>query len=331
MKPLLRFCLAVLAAGRAFAQDPPTFRATTELVLVDVQVQHRKTKTAAPPLQPQDFQIYEDGVRQEIKSFSRDQLPLSLVLMFDLTDSVRPVLRRLAAGAKSALLHLKPEDEVAVMSYAASASLIADFTRDHGQTIAAIEKAAGEKSDEAAFFNEAVYRAAMQLHQSGNPMGRRVIIWLTDNLPNVPTEWMRAHAGASVTKGGLHTEQEAVRALHESGTVVAPLLLRDLKMMPLYALMGAFEAPWRGSHPPGDANKYAEWTGGLVMKLGGKQVEERLADLIDELRSRYTIGYRPSEIKAPGTLCKLRVVLAPDGPLRPKEWNVLARAGYYRK
>jgi hypothetical protein len=67
------------------------------------------------------------------------------------------------------------------------------------------------------------------------------------------------------------------------------------------------------------------------MGLRGKQAGQRLAELIDELRARYTIGYRPAQSKPAGTFCKLRVELAPQGALRPKEWTVLARQGYYRK
>jgi hypothetical protein len=65
--------------------------------------------------------------------------------------------------------------------------------------------------------------------------------------------------------------------------------------------------------------------------MRGKQPEERLAQLIDELRARYTVGYRPAEPQATGTFRKIRVELAPDGALRPREWKVLAREGYYRK
>jgi VWFA-related protein len=288
-------------------------------------------KTPAPVLERGHFQVYEDGQLQETKSFSRDQLPLSVVLLFDLTDSVRPVLRRLSLGAKSALTHFKPEDEVAVMAYAASARILDGFTKDRRRTVDAIERASYMKSGEAAFFNEAVYQAAEELRQPENESNRRVIIWLTDNLPNVPTEWNRAHVGASVPEGSLHTQEEAVRALHESGITVAPLLLTDPAFLVATAPLRAYEALWYKSHPPGDAKKYAEWTGGQAMGLGGKNVEQRLADLIDELRSRYTIGFQPSQSKPPGTFCKLRVELAPDGPLHPKEWNVLSRAGYYRK
>jgi hypothetical protein len=43
------------------------------------------------------------------------------------------------------------------------------------------------------------------------------------------------------------------------------------------------------------------------------------------------VGYRPAEPQATGTFRKIRVELAPDGALRPREWKVLAREGYYRK
>ena len=339
MRLLPKLCLALLVGCFSlFSQDAPpasevtpVFRTTTELVLIDAQVVHKKTKTSTGSLRKEDFQVYEDGALQEIKFFGRDQLPLSIVLLFDLTDSVRPVLTQLGAGAKTALTHLKPEDEVAVMVYAASARLIDGFTTDRARTIEAIERAAGDKSGEAAFFNEGVYQASQQLRQSANPSSRRVVIWLTDNLPNVPSEWMRAHAGKSVAQGSLHTEQEAFQSLYETGSVVSPLLKKSAFVMPFYALTLAMEGAWRSKYPPGDAHKYAERTGGEALKLGGKKVEERLAELIDDLRARYTIGYRPAAPKPPGEFCKVRVSLSPGASLRTREWTVLATAGYYRK
>lgn len=217
-----------LLAAAAWGQDStPVFRATSELVLLDVQVIHNKTKTATGQLQAKDFELFDDSAPQKVLLFGRDQLPLSVVLLFDLTDSVRGVLHRLAGGAQAALNHLKPEDEVAVMAYAASARLIDGFTRDRARTAAAIARAADMKSDDAAFFNEAVYQAAAQLENSANPSSRRVIIWLTDNLPNVPTGFNMRHNAKGLGGAEPYTEQEAIRKLHESGTVVMPLLLKD--------------------------------------------------------------------------------------------------------
>jgi VWFA-related protein len=314
--------LSLLAAMPLCAQDQtPVFRATSELVLMDVQVLHTKTRAPAPVLQAADFHISEEGAPQEILHFSRDEFPLSVVLLFDLTDSVRGVLKRLAEGARTALEHFKAADEVAVMVYSGHATLVDGFTTDRGRTVRAIEKAANLSSDEPAHFNEAVYQTVMQFRQAGSPANRRVIIWLTDNLPNVP---YRKEYPA-------HTEVEALRALQEESVVVAPILLKSAAWTVLGPIFQATENSHKKSFPPGDARKYAELTGGQTVGLRGKRPEERLAQLIDELRARYTIGYRPSDPQPAGTFRKIRVELAPLRSLRPKEWTVLARQGYYRK
>jgi hypothetical protein len=85
-------------------ESAPVFHATSELVLLDVQVIHSKTKTANGNLRADDFQVTEDGAPQQITFFGRDQLPLSIVFLVDLRQSVRGVLRRLAGGAKAALM-----------------------------------------------------------------------------------------------------------------------------------------------------------------------------------------------------------------------------------
>ena len=95
-------------------------------------------------------------------------MPLSVVLLFDLTDSVRPVLKSLGEGALEALQHLKPEDEVTVMTYAASAQVLQEATTDRALAVAAIEKASRMESAEAAFFNEGIFQAAEQLTRGKN-------------------------------------------------------------------------------------------------------------------------------------------------------------------
>ena len=79
--------------------DDPVFFVNVQLVQVDVQVFAKKTGRSVGSLSKEDFELYEDGARQQVTEISRDQLPLSVVLLFDLTDSVRPVLKPLAAGA----------------------------------------------------------------------------------------------------------------------------------------------------------------------------------------------------------------------------------------
>jgi len=313
--------ILLAAPGLRAQEQTPIFQTTSELVLVDVQVLHGKTRAPAGSLSAKDLRVYEEGVAQEILHFSRDEFPLSVVLLFDLTESVRGVLKQLAEGAKTALAHFKPDDEVAVMVYAGGAQLIDGFTNDRSRTVQAIEKSAAMKLDEPAHFNEAVYQAAQQLRHASYAGNRRLVIWLTDNLPNVP--YRKEYPS--------HTEVEALRALHEEGVVIAPILLKA----PAWAVLGPIvtlgERSKAKAYPPGDANKYAELTGGQAVGMRGKKPEERLAQLIDEMRARYTIGYRPSDPQPAGTFRKIRVELVPGGLLRPKEWTVLVRQGYYRK
>jgi hypothetical protein len=142
---------------------------------------------------------------------------------------------------------------------------------------------------------------------------------------------MQARFGKSVPKGELHTEEQALRRLNESGAVVTPMILRSAISLFGYTTGMLYSGPPSKLNPPGNPRKYAELTGGQAYQVSGKDAEARLAGLIDELRSRYVIGYRPRESKPAGAYCKLRVTLAPGAPLRAGEWMVLAREGYYRK
>ena len=328
MRPALCLCLLAFAAR---GQDSNAiFRTTSELVLLDVQVLNAKTKASTGALEAKDFEVYEDGTRQEVSVFGRERFPLSIVLLFDLSPSVRGVLRRLADSAAIALQHLRTEDEVAVMVYSASAQVVDGFTTDRQRTVSAIGRAAGMKSGEAAFFNEAVFQAAHQFDQS-HSANRRVILWLTDNFPDAPSGFMRSHYGKSLKGIPPHSEAEAIRALHESGTVVTALLLKDPLAMTWAEALFAAEAPFRLKSPAGNAHQFAEITGGVSPGLRGSDVEERLADAIDGLRSRYSVGYRPTDSKPAGTFCRIHIALAPGAPLQPQEWKVLVRQGYYRK
>jgi len=301
------------AACFAHAQPDPVFKVTTDIVVVDAQVVHKKTGRPIGALKREDFQLLEDGVRQNIAYFSQNELPLSIVFLFDLTESVRPVLKPLAEGALAALQHLKPEDETAVMVYSASAQLLQDFTTERALTVAAIQKASVMTSDEAAYFNEGVFQAATQADKARNPSSRRVIVWLTDNVPNVPSD-------------GVHTEADAIRRLFETGTVVSCLLERSAMSNVMTALFtkNPIFAMRRKHHPPGDVYKYAEQTGGQVMKSSKEDVATKLADLIDQIRTRYSLGYRPSVERPAGTFCQIKLTVSPDSIVK-------AKRGYYRR
>jgi VWFA-related protein len=290
-----------------------------QLVQVDAQVLEKKTGRPVGSLGKEDFQLYEDGVQQKIAELSRDQLPLSVVLLFDLTDSVRPVLKQLGAGALDALHHLKPEDEVAVMVYAKSALVLQDFTTDRELAVTAIEAASAMKSGEPAYFNEAVFLASEQLGKPKDPKRRRAIIWLTDNVPNIPSDKERS-------------EKDALRKAFETGTVVFSLVERSGESEFFTATFSSnpIFLPLRMQHPPGDVHKYAERTGGEVMNSSKKDISTKLAKMIDDIRTRYTIGYYPSLKEAKGKFCEIKLKIAGDAEKREGKLLVRTKKGYYR-
>lgn len=314
-------------------QERSTFHTDVHLVLVDVQVINKKTHQIADSLRQDDLRVYEDGVRQQISAFSHDKLPLSIILLIDLTDSVRPVLQSLSQGALLALQHLRPQDQVAVLAYSASTSLVQGFTTDRSLAAAAIERAAHLKSQEAAFFNEGIYQAVTYLSVAKNPESRRVILWFTDNVPNVPSDEVKERYGKSLSGKKLHTEKQALDQLFRTGTVVCTLLKRSLMSDEEDARIRSEEGADRIDrmmHPPGDVYKYANATGGLVVESDEKKLPAKLAELIDDLRLRYTLGYSPSVVKPQGSFCHIKVELAPAVRKLQKELVVKARQGYYR-
>src|SRR5579864_3437999 len=208
--------------------DESTFHSDVRLVLVDVRVANKKTNQIVGILKQDDLRVYEDGVQQQITAFSQDKLPLSIVLLIDLTDSVRPVLPSLSRGALLALQHLRPQDEVAVLAYEASTYLVQGFTTDRSLAAAAVDRVAHANIREAAFFNEAVYQAATYLSAVKNPDSRRVILWFTDNVPNIPSDELKERMGKSLSGKELHTEKQALEQLLRTGTVVCTLLKRSL-------------------------------------------------------------------------------------------------------
>jgi hypothetical protein len=99
--------------------DPnDVIKVNTDLVVFDAQVIDKKTRKMFGGLTRDAFEVYEENVKQPIAYFSQDQLPLSVLLLLDISRSVTPIIEQVGAGANDALQRLKSEDEVAVMAFA---------------------------------------------------------------------------------------------------------------------------------------------------------------------------------------------------------------------
>ena len=264
---------------------------------------------------------------QTISYFSRDQLPLSVVFLFDMTETVHAALGPLAQAALQVLGHLKREDEVAVMTFSSRADLMQGFTTDRKLAAEAVKTASWMADVEGTFLDEDMFEAVEQVMKAkaGN---RRVLVWLTDGTANEENAFTRGTIGQHAPVH-LHSRQEAMTRLLQSDAVVSVLIDRTAETY------RAITAAGGGGTRLGDIDEYAKATGGPVLGTGPKEVADNLALLIDRVRARYTLGYKPGPAESQGKFCKLTLRVSPEflsehPEVRKQGIVVMTRSGYYR-
>lgn len=113
------FPLALLLlslAGAARAADDVVFRSDVSLIRVDVQVLDRQNR-AITGLRQEDFLLREQGEPRDIRNFASEETPLDVVLLLDVSRSMRPHIERIAAAANEAMLVLGRQDRVGIMVF----------------------------------------------------------------------------------------------------------------------------------------------------------------------------------------------------------------------
>lgn len=280
-------------------------KVNTDLVVFDTQVIDKKTRRLIGDLSRDDFEVTENGVRQKISYFSRDELPLSIILLLDVSRSVRPIIHQIRDGALNALQRLKPEDEVAVMAFGTTYKLAQDFTRDRSlvsQTITSVT--ANDDLGNGTFLGNALESAATHMRAAPASGSRRVILIVTDNI---------AFTSDRDTKN-------IVDELLDSGTVVYGLIVQA-------AFGKAFKIMSFGQLSKG-VNDFVERTGGEIVGADKKEVDEKLAVVIDHLRARYTLGFRPTNDRDDGKFRPVEIKIS--GTRKAEERPVvLTKRGYY--
>src|SRR5689334_12147839 len=123
--PTIIFFMAsafILLPGREALAQNPTFRAGIVLVKVDAQVANRGGRVVEG-LTQEDFEVLDDGRPQKIAYFAREEEPLDLVLLLDVSGSMHRHLELLAQTGQSALQQLYRSDRVGVVLFAKRAEV----------------------------------------------------------------------------------------------------------------------------------------------------------------------------------------------------------------
>src|SRR6516164_340767 len=312
-------CSALLSAA-LFPRESPqnVIRVNVNLVLVDATVKNKAGQIMVD-LKQENFELHEDGTPQKIEIFSRDEIPLDVVLVLDLSDSIGPFLVPLRQAANIALSALKPEDQVALFTFSTEAQMRVPFTLDKSQIADMI---GGFQTGGATNINDAIFLPAQYLLNAPQK-DRRAIILISDDV--------------GTSSGGQGTRDIVTEAIASDAVVynfgdaiMHPALKLNLDGLKIPGYPSP-ETRMAAAMTPGlvDIRKVVEQTGGEVFNVPDvAHLEEGFRALIQRIKTRYTLGYYDytNATAALGKPHKIDVRLGPSFGKKGHDYTALSRS-----
>jgi Ca-activated chloride channel family protein len=126
---LASFLVCVAAAPRQSPPQLPTFHSEASLVALNVTVQDRAAKYVSG-LKPEDFAVYEDGVRQDVRFCEAESVPVDLIVLLDTSASMTNKIMLVREAADGFLKTLRPGDRGAVVAFSDNVDVLQPLTDD---------------------------------------------------------------------------------------------------------------------------------------------------------------------------------------------------------
>ena len=351
--------LSLMAAQDASQESGPRFRADVETILVNVLVADRQGQPISG-LKKENFQLFEDGVEQDILNFFPVDAPFSVALMLDTSYSTVGKLGRIQNAAIDFLNQIHPDDEVMVISFDDEVYLDTDFTRNNDQVEGAIKSTRSGGSTQ---LYEAVYIGLERLQDQ--PF-RKIMVLFTDGVDS--TSWetsesdtidLSKEADATIYTIFFDTETDALARLGGPLSVPGPMgtpgTIPGRNPGPMgipapspFPVPTPMPAPPPQRRDPGEIGheesereqiraayrearyylgELAEATGGASFDTAHTLTDLDLAfsKIAEEMRSLYSIAYVSSNPKEDGKFREIKV------SVDHAEGRVRARRGYYSR
>lgn len=281
--------LALVLLAAAPAQAPPTFSARVDAVYVDVFVTEGRRPVAG--LSAQDFELRDNGVRQDVELVAVEATPLDTFLVLDASGSVTgEKLVQLHSALRTFVARLRPEDEAALLTFDQEIRMLMPRTRDRAALARAIEQVRPGGST-------ALFDALFAGTQLASGRERTLIVLFTDGEDNA--SWFDAG--------------QIRRVLEESNA-----LLQTVGVVPLELRSSAAETPHVRL-----LRQLAEVTGGRFWPAaspGG--LASAFVAILDTMKTRYLLRFEPPP-DAPSGRHELEVRLVGRGG------RVNCRKAYY--
>jgi Ca-activated chloride channel family protein len=272
------------------SSQQPSFRAGVDLVSLNVTVTDGTQKYVVD-LNQDDFQVYEDGVKQDITLFNRSNLPIALALLVDTSASMEARLPIAQEAAIGFARKLRPQDLAEIIDFDSRVVVLQNFTNKASDLEAAIRRTSAGGST--SMYN-AIYIALKDLKKaiatSTDDIRRQAIVVLSDGEDT----------------SSLLPFEEVLDLAKRSETAIYAIGLRSTD----------------GSSSAGKGFREAEFVlRQLSQETGGRSFfPGQIADLngiygqiAEELSSQYTVGYTSKNPKRDGAWRRVVVRLNRPG------------------
>ena len=255
-------------------------------------------------LKPEDFEVYEDGVLQEIAHAASEEEPFNLALLLDLSGSTRRDRRAMMEAAKGFIGIARPHDRVAIYALAGSMfQVVSPLTADRKRLYEVIDRMP-DVSGASPIYDAIVLAYAEELRQ--RPQERNALIVITDGVDN------RIHDTGVPSRV---SSKKLRRAAESMNVLIYPVFLDPFRLVP---------SPDWAIQARQALAKLARTTGGRLFPAHSIRDLDPVYDLVaDELRSVYTLAYYPKNQEFDGRWRSIEVRVKRPGV------KVRARPGYY--
>jgi Ca-activated chloride channel homolog len=270
-------------------------RVNVNLVLVPLTVTDPMDRLVTG-LEKDNFFIYENNHQETIKSFSTEDAPVSIGVIFDLSGSMSNKVIRARDSILEFMKTSNPQDEFFVVGFNDRPELIEDFSSSVDQIEARL---AIVRAEHRTALLDAIYFGLNKMKQA--KYERKALLIVSDGGDN----------------RSRYTEGEVRSVVRESGVQIYSIGIFDPYAATTEERMG-----------PLLLNDISEETGGRLFRVDDISEMGDIATKISaELRNEYVLGYKPDNDKHDGKWRKLKVRLVPPAGL--PQLTVHARTGYY--
>ena len=304
------------------SKDDQVIKLSAQVVNVDVTVIEKKTGRLINTLAKKNFTVYEDGVKQEVTNFRSGEGPMTAVLLVENAFSNRywkgyftPTYAQEIFQAAATFVQgfVKPEDQIAMVTYSMKPKVIQDFTGDRNRLYQAVLSAYRDTLN----FSESNLYDALSFVLLG---GKAIQLFDEEHGPSEYSgvSEVEGHTAIILITLGRDTFSKITydKALKIVAGAGVPIFSVHTGMLFYKKYGDMLDASYRldVEQSRNALQTFAKYTGGAYFPM---TFESELPSIMQSiqamLRSQYSIGYAPSNTRREGKDRKIKVEVDVDG------------------